>query len=124
LDGTVLEKLKNKYDGKYNIIGCEKVHIRAHYEQLLATANYSTFDSLSDEYNQQLSYFKVEHPLLAIHAVNKLVRRENRTFIYANSPNREDFIQPMRIISHLFTPKLIKLEYSECRFLNKMTKGA
>lgn len=31
LDNTIYSKLKKAYDGKEDIIGCEKVHIRAIY---------------------------------------------------------------------------------------------
>jgi hypothetical protein len=43
LDNTVLQKLKNKYDGREGIIGCEKVHFRANYEQIIATATAKAF---------------------------------------------------------------------------------
>ncbi len=43
--------------------------------------------------------------------------------IKARSSKREDFIEPQRVISKLFTPKLIKLEASEFRFLDKMDAG-
>jgi hypothetical protein len=40
--------LKDRYDGKHNVLGCEKVHIRAQYDQFLGTASYKAFESLKD----------------------------------------------------------------------------
>lgn len=41
--------------------------------------------------------------------VHKLILNKYKTFIYAHSPNREDFIEPIKTMSNLFTPKLLKL---------------
>lgn len=44
--------------------------------------------------------------------------------IYAHSPNREDFVKPLRIISSIFTPKLVKLTEAEFRYLDKIKEGS
>ncbi len=46
LDKTVFDKLKKLYGGKRGIIGCEKVHINAKYEQTIATCTWRAFSAL------------------------------------------------------------------------------
>lgn len=41
----------------------------------------------------------------------------------ARSSSKEDFIDPQRILSALYTPKFIKLQGHEFTFLDKMTEG-
>ena len=44
--------------------------------------------------------------------------------IIAHSPSKDDFVKPQRILSAMYTPKLIKLEAHEFNFLDKMRDGA
>ena len=43
--------------------------------------------------------------------------------IIAHSPNKDDFIKPQRILSAMYTPKLIKLEGHQFNFIDKMRDG-
>jgi hypothetical protein len=60
---------------------------------------------------------------MSFSTINKKMRNREKVLIIARSPNREDFIKPQRVISNLFTPKLLKLEFSEFNFLDKMQSG-
>ena len=63
-DNTMLSKLKSNYDRKSNILGCEKLHIRANYDMVLSVINERTFDSLWEEYNYHVDIFKAKYPSL------------------------------------------------------------
>ena len=54
--------------------------------------------------------FKEEFPLLFFEMVPKKFKNGDKMMIIAHSPNKEDFIKPQRILSTLYTPKLIKME--------------
>jgi hypothetical protein len=60
---------------------------------------------------------------LTFHVAWKRFRNVDRAMIIAYSPNKVDFIKPQRILSALYTPKLIKLEAHEFNFLDKMKDG-
>lgn len=36
LDQSILPKMKSAYDGKTGKLGCEKLHIRTYYDQVIA----------------------------------------------------------------------------------------
>jgi hypothetical protein len=61
---------------------------------------------------------------LNFQTVVKMIRGQQKVIIKAHSPNREDFVKPLRIISNLFSPKLVKLTESEFRFLDKVKEGS
>jgi len=71
-----------------DVLGCEKVHVRAKYEQIVATCSTKAFECLEDEYKYQLDLFGEEFPLLMFDIVPRLIRNKWKTFIYAHSPNR------------------------------------
>jgi len=48
LDSSVLTKMKERYDGRSNVIGCEKVHIRAYYDQIISSPTFKAFESLEE----------------------------------------------------------------------------
>ena len=66
LDNTIYHKLKKEYDGEEEVIGCQKVHIRAVYQQIISVVNYRVFDSLKDEYMNFIEDYKEMYPLLNI----------------------------------------------------------
>ncbi len=45
-DYNYLSKLKNAIDGKQRILGSEKVHVRAYYDQVIAIPSRKLFEAL------------------------------------------------------------------------------
>jgi hypothetical protein len=43
LNAKVYDKFKQKYDGKIGILGCEKLHVRVVYEQILTVPSQQAF---------------------------------------------------------------------------------
>lgn len=123
LDSSIFTKLKTAYDGKKKVLGCEKLHVRVIYEQVLAIPSYRTFESLYEEYDQFCIDYRTRYPLMSIESIGIRTRNKEKVLIKARSSNRADFLEPQRCISALFSPRLIKLEYSEFRFLDRMDSG-
>ena len=67
--------------------------------------------------------FEKELPMLSFYTIYKRVKSIDKVLIIAFSPNKEDFINPQRILSAMYTPKYIKLEAHEFNFLDKMSAG-
>jgi hypothetical protein len=88
LDSSIYPKLKKKYDGQRNIIGCEKVHIRVVYEQIIAVVPKRTFDALEEEYRQFIMDYKVRFPLMGIEEIFIRSRNKQKMMIKARSSNR------------------------------------
>lgn len=123
LDTTIFKKLKERYDGKDNIIGCQKVHIRAIYEQVIIIVSQKTFEALQEQYQQYIQDYKIQFPLLTIQVIYRQARNKHKCIIKARSSEKGDFVTPQRVLSELFSPKIIKLEYSQFRFLDKLDQG-
>ena len=61
--------------------------------------------------------------MLTFHQAYKRIKNRDCMMIIAHSPSKDDFIKPQRILSAMYTPKLIKLEAHEFNFLDKMRDG-
>jgi hypothetical protein len=51
--------MKERYDGRSKVIGCEKLHIRAYYDQIISSPTLKAFDSLEEEYRYHIDIFKI-----------------------------------------------------------------
>jgi hypothetical protein len=120
-DCNLLHKLKNKFDGKKEILGCEKFHVSSVFSQPIIAVGLKAFESLKDEFNYHVDNFKLEYPDLIVDFYVRQVFRndkKSRVYITVSSENREHLLKPVRILNSLFTAKYITLLDSEFRYLN------
>ena len=91
-NSLIYNKLKEAYNGRKNILGCEKVHVTGSFDCLLQVATKKSFDCLYEEFLFIVDKFKENVPLLYLYTIDKRVKNKDKKVIYARSPNKEDFI--------------------------------
>lgn len=79
------------------------------YDQVIAFPSQRLFYAFDEEFDYQKEVFDKEHPMLSFITLNRRFRGADHVMIIAYSPNKGDFINPQRILSAMYTPKLIKL---------------
>ena len=83
-----LAKLKSAIDGKKNILGCEKTHVRSYFDQVVAIPSRKAFEGLEERYQHELTLFKAEFPLLFFITVPKRIKNTDKIMIIAHSPKK------------------------------------
>ena len=91
-NSLIYNKLKEAYNGRKNILGCEKVHVTGSFDCLLQVTSKKSFDCLYEEFSFIAEKFKAMVPLLYLYTIDKRVKNKDKKMIYARSPNKEDFI--------------------------------
>ena len=99
-----------KIDGKKEILGSEKTHVRCYYEQIIAIPTKKAFEGLEQKFQKVKDKLKVKHPLLFFVAIPIKIKNIDKFLLIAHSLYQEDFIESKEIISELFTPKFLKLQ--------------
>ena len=94
-------------------MGCGKLHVRAYYDQIVATVSEKAFQALREEYEHHVDRFNVQFPLMSFVTIQKRQRNKDRVLVKVRRPSREEFVEPMRVFSNMFVPKMIKLEFGE-----------